>query len=194
MKRLRDIARTAGVNLVREDASRQLVNDMVSRVRATQPAATELRKLEKDAKLFEKTFALEAGPEDALAEVAQEPPAQQNRFRGRSFLLTFNWDFLGATLPDGTPAAEDVEKLWRLWKQWRKEKKKELGVTHSSHTLEESLHSDIYRVHFHWKLDLREAIDSRTGEPFHFHGVRPDVRKPWAGEGDVTAWQQGAPR
>ena len=46
VKQLRDFARAAGITQVREDAGRQLVTDMVSKVRATGPAATELKNRE----------------------------------------------------------------------------------------------------------------------------------------------------
>ena len=49
------------------------------------------------------------------------------RLRGKSFLLTYNWDFLGKVFPDGTAAAITSEELWNLWRAWRKLKKRELG-------------------------------------------------------------------
>ena len=49
------------------------------------------------------------------------------RLRGKSFLLTYNWDFLGRAFPDSTAAAATSEDLWNLWRAWRKSKKRELG-------------------------------------------------------------------
>ena len=65
VKQLRSFARTAGVALAREDASRAAVFDMVSRVRASGPPAATLLKLEKEFKLCERTFPPHADLEDA---------------------------------------------------------------------------------------------------------------------------------
>jgi len=102
--------------------------------------------------------------------------------------LTYNWDFLGKPLKDGTPAPADASSLWELWKAWKAEKKEELNVFRSTSTLEQSLESTLEgRLHLHWKVELRKAIDHTTLDSFLFHGVRPDARSPWQEEGGKTA-------
>ena len=104
----------------------------------------------------------------------------QFRLRGTSFLFTYNWDFLGQAFPDGTSAPRTVEDLWRMWRKWKKQKKKEMGVARSTSTMEESLHAVVdRRVHLHWKVDLKVALDWSSKKGAAFHGVLPDVRRQW---------------
>jgi hypothetical protein len=94
-------------------------------------------------------------------------------------LFTYNWDFFGRPLPDGTAAPATEADLWGLWRTWKGRTKREAGVARSTHTMERSLASALRgRVHFHWKVDLRDAVDLRSTASFAFHGVRPDVRPP----------------
>ena len=184
---LRDIARKCSVSLVPDTASRAAVSGMVADIRTSTGYAAVKKQLEKTFKLYESTFtAAVASASSQLSasvqavEVAPQSLPKGFRLRGRSFLLTYNRDFLGKPLPDGTPCPGTVDKLWALWLQWKKAKKKELGVVKSSSTLEESLHGDMLgRVHFHWKVDLAEPIDHTTVDAFRFHGVGPDSRTPW---------------
>ena len=61
-------------------------------------------------------------------------------------------------------------------------------VVRSTSTLEQSLHSpDEDRVHFHWKVDLADALDARSTEAFAFNGVRPDGRSTWEARGSAAA-------
>ena len=61
-------------------------------------------------------------------------------------------------------------------------------VVRSTSTLERSLHSpDEDRVHFHWKVDLADALDARSTEAFAFNGVRPDGRSTWEPRGSAAA-------
>ena len=116
---------------------------------------------------------------DEAAAPADETPAGRDKFRmrGASFLLTYNWRFYEKRLPDGTPTPQTEDDLWRLWKRWKAGSKKALGVTQSSSTMEQSLKSlHKGRVHFHWKLNLKQAVDQTTTDSFAFHGIRPDVR------------------
>ena len=72
----------------------------------------------------------------------------------------------------GTPA-----ELWQTWLDWNKEQEQELEVLQSTSTLERSLQSDLAdRVHFHWKVNLKEALDEPDTSLFAFHGVKPDTR------------------
>ena len=98
--------------------------------------------------------------------------------RGISFLLTYNHDFFGTQLPDGTGPFDSPQELWQDWKTWKAAKKAERGVTKSTHKMEASLESELVgRVHIHWKVDLAEAVDTTDRSPWFYHGVKPDIRK-----------------
>ena len=89
------------------------------------------------------------------------------RVRGKSQLCTYNWDFMGAPLPDGLPPAKSAADLWRMWGTWEAERKVRLSVRRSTSTMEESLLSDCDgRVHIHWKVDLAEPMDHPDVSPF----------------------------
>ena len=61
-------------------------------------------------------------------------------------------------------------------------------MVRSTSTLVRSLHSpNPDRVHLHWKVDLANAVDTRTTEVFAFHGVRPDARSTWEARGSAAA-------
>ena len=121
------------------------------------------------------------GGTTSQAAASQDVAKSKIRLRGRSFLLTYNWDFFGKATKDGTAPAVGPPELWSAWLVWKKAKKKELGVSRSTSTMEESLNSGLaYRVHFHWKIDLKEAIDHSTKDAFLLWGIPPDVRSPWA--------------
>lgn len=197
---LRDAARKCSVQLVADTSGRDAVTGMVAAVRASAGYAGVRKDLEKAFKLYEGTFgadgALEAGGSSAAAAGAlaavSSKPKKEFRLRGRSFLLTYNWDFFGKRLRDGTAKLESVEALWSLWLAWKKEKKKELGVVKSTSTMEESLHgAEGWRVHFHWKVDLEEAIDHTTVDAFRFHGIGPDTRVPWV-QTEAAKFARGA--
>ena len=104
VQKLKAFAKTAGVDPVRkDDASRAVVTEMVGKIRLSGAPDATLRKVEKEFALYVGTFdttAAAAVPQEAAAET--ETPA--NRYRGKSFLLTYNWDFFGTDLPDGTAA------------------------------------------------------------------------------------------
>ena len=190
VKKLREFARTCRVAVVRDDAGRQQIGEMMQRIRRAKGHADTKRDAEAVFKLYEGTFAIQpvVAPVAALGASADTDTATSNRIRGRSFLLTYNWDYFGKALPDGTSALADAGSLWSLWLTWKRQQKKNLGVTRSTSTLEESLGSALVgRVHFHWKIDMREPVDHTTPDAFLFHGIRPDVRKPWQEEGCKTA-------
>ena len=182
VQKLRVAARACGVALVADDAGRKKVQGMMSKIRASEGGADTKEKAETAFAAFEATFA--PAQDDAPAAHAQargEQPQERNqragfRLRGRSFLLTYNWKFLSRTLPDGTPAPASHDDLWNLWLAWKKGKKQELGVAQSTSTLERSLDSkDKDRVHFHWKVNLKESIDWDKTDNFAFHGVKPNA-------------------
>ena len=58
------------------------------------------------------------------------------RLRGKSFLLTYNWDFFGKAFPDGSPPAASPGALWTSWRVWTAGKKQELGVERITSTVE----------------------------------------------------------
>ena len=108
---------------------------------------------------------------------AEDTAAGTFRLRGKSFFLSYNWDFFGKPLPDGTPASRDSAELWRLWQTWEEDRVKSLRVNENSSTLERSLHSNTPdRVHFHWKVNLKDSVDQVGTAGFQFHGVKPGVR------------------
>ena len=148
---------------------------MMEQVRGSAGNQADKRGAEKVFKLYEATF-------DVLPKAPQPTAVAKKgfRLRGRSFLFTYNWDFMGRTLPDGTPALKDTAALWALWLPWKTGLRRKLGIKKHSSTLEESLESKLLgRVHLHWKVDLLEPIDHSTLDAFLFHGVRPDARATW---------------
>ena len=48
------------------------------------------------------------------------------------------------------------------------------------------------RVHFHWKVDLAEAINHWTVNVFRFHEIGPDVRTPWQAPGEEVKQARGS--
>lgn len=191
-KAVRDMGKLAqecDVQRAHEDAGRKKVTEMVEAVRASSTSALNKAKLERLFAKYEKTFA--SAPEQsssqqtgstvsaAPAPAATVGPEQHpQRLRGTSFLNSYNWDFFGKAFPDGTPPAKDHADLWRLWLCWKKSLKKELRISKSTHTMEESLESSLSgRVHFHWKINLKAPLNKPTNTVFAFHGIKPDTRK-----------------
>jgi len=173
VRALRAVAQRVGVPGVGDNASRAKVQTMVAGILA---ATSEERTRKKVAKLvasYEATFKSPGVSAPAPA-AAPEPSV---RFRGKSMLLTYNWDFFGKAFPDGTAAADDVRGLWQLWRTWKAHKKQEIEVVRSTHTLEKSIHATglADRFHIHWKVDFKTAVDWTTTESVSFHGVRPNV-------------------
>ena len=197
VKPLRAIARAFGVPQVRDNAPREKVPAMVAGIRKQPLERGDRQKLEDAVSAYLASFpgvpdyAHPAGAGDD----ASGSYAAGFRVRGRSFLLTYNRLFADRAFPDGTPPAASNDDLWSLWCDWKKRKKKELGVEESTSTLEESLDSeDAGRVHFHWKLNLKKAIDNATPVVFAFHGVVPDVRPTVALTSQTPAGTLKAPR
>ena len=203
VQELRAAARTCEVAPVAsDDAARKKVVEMMGKIRASEGSPDTKEKAETTFAAYEATYAPAADDAPAAQAEAQGERPQQRaeregfRLRGRSFLLTYNWKFLSRNLPDGTPAPATPEDLWQLWLAWKKGKKRELGVAQSTSTLERSLESkDTDRVHFHWKVNLKEAIDTNTTESFAFHGVRPNAEPtvvPQTTNADGTKRPRGA--
>jgi hypothetical protein len=208
---LLQVARLIGVAGCRKDAGREGIDQTMADIRKSEGAAALKTKAEAAYRQYKSTFSrnkhlrlltkrpakkvtiVEAGgpgeEEAAAGETPRIPKPRCIRLRGRSFLLCYNWDFFGRDFPDGTDKSKDSATLWQVWKKWKAAKKKELAVRRSTSTMEESLNSELLgRVHFHWKIDLKEAIDHSTTDALVFHGIRPDVRYTW---GDLTVQEGG---
>ena len=171
VKELRAFARQTGVTQVRDDSSRARVEAMFQNIVAKAKAETK----SEVTKLFEKyqsSFKVEP-----VSLPVQSVATETFRLRGRSFLFTYNWDFFHKALPDGTRAVADAASLWNLWQGWEQVVVRKLGVTQYTSTLERSLQSfTTGRVHFHFKVNLKEAVDQVGTSGWEFHGVRPDGR------------------
>lgn len=171
VKELRAFARQTGATQVRDDSSRTRVEAMFQSIVAKAAGDTKSKVTE----LFEKyqsSFKVEpvSLPDQSVA-------TETFRLRGRSFLFTYNWDFFHKALPDGTRALADNASLWKLWQGWEQVVVRNLGVTQYTSTLERSLQSATTdRVHFHFKVNLKTALDQVGTAGWEFHGVRPDGR------------------
>ena len=169
VQKLRVVARSCKVSLCRDDCGMDKVRAMVEAIRASEGPTEDKEEAERYFSAFAATFGT------SVPATVGQPTGF--RLRGRSFLLTYNWDFLNKALPDGTAPLCTPSSVWRLWKLWKKQKQEELNVILSTSTLERSLHSPTPdRVHLHWKVNLQEAVDFSSAEVFEFHGVRPDAR------------------
>jgi len=173
-------ARTLKVEPVRDSAKRAKVEGMMALIRQAKAPKKQRKAAEEAKKQAEEAFTKYLA---SFAKGAGEQPGQQQpqqpefRVRGRSLLLTYNWDYFNEAFPDGQPAAASKEELWKLWMQWCEESQKALGVTQDTSTLEASLHSaDGDRVHFHRKLNLAKPVDESDTSKFAFHGVRPNAQ------------------
>ena len=209
VQKLNSFAKRLGVAALKNDsAGHDAVDKLMVRMRRARTRANDDRK---DAKtqaeevytLWKATFltvadaaadtdTVEGTPPPAGGTAEEEKDKEKVdtldgfRLRGKGFLFNYNWNFFGKPFPDGTPQPSTVTELWQLWKRWKNGKKEERGVKWSSHTMEESLASALKgRVHFHWKVDLHEAIDHSTPRAFAFHGVVPHVRTTFGQAHDV---------
>ena len=171
VQELRKIARSCGSRVTpRDDVKRDLVVDMVQGIRDSDGDAELKRKAERVFLSYNSSFA---------GQLPSNGPGLPHSFRmrGRSFLLTYNWDFFSKPFPDGTPKVNTRSELWRLWRNWKADKKKAWSVAKSTSTMEASERSHVQgRVHLHWKIDLPNPSDQNSTAGFEFCGVRPDAR------------------
>ena len=177
VQELRALARECGVQQCRDDSGEAKVKAMLESI--VSAASSENVTLARDAFRRYQECLHPEGRAETPAEKTQEQVATASSFRlrGTSFLLTFNWDFFGKPLPDGTKSPASAEELWSVWCSWRSERARTLGVKQSTSTLEASLNSELAgRVHLHWKVNLEKSVDTCDVSPFAFHGVRPDFR------------------
>lgn len=125
---LRTAARACCVPLVRDDVGRDRVTKFAAAIRNSAGPANQKTAADVAFQAYEKTW--------QVPQATEAPKKGGWRLRGRSFLLTYNWDFLGLPFPDGTPAATTPGQLWRLWKAWKEQKKAAQKVQQSTSTLE----------------------------------------------------------
>ena len=115
VKELRTYARQVKVTQARDDSGRAKVEAMYRKIIAK--ASVEVKRLvEEKFKAYTETFKTEVATSPA-----EDTAAGAFRLRGKSFLLSYNWDFFGKPLPDGTPASRDSAELWRLWQTWEED-------------------------------------------------------------------------
>ena len=171
------MAKRCGVTLVRDDVGKE-------QVCAFAEAIADSAASDGDKALAQEALTAYTATWSVLPEIAEDqeedtpqPGQKPVRFRGKSFLFTFNWLFLAKALPDGAGPFSTPAGLWKEWKAWKAHKKRALNVVQSTSTVERSLKSpDANRLHIHWKVNLKEAVDTTSREMFAFHGVLPDVR------------------
>ena len=85
---------------------------------------------------------------------------ETGRIRGKSLMFTYNFDFYGRPLPGREEPMASEDDLWERWRVWSIAKGEEIGIVRETSTLELSLDSDLSgRVHIHWKVDLKKAVD-----------------------------------
>ena len=169
LRELRRVAGLAGVAVVRDDAGKAKVTAMMLDIRAASGLeAATLQSAEEMFRRYEHTFG---------ADTDHKQPPEGFRLRGKSFLLTYNWDYFNKPFPNGAPPPSTPAELWGMWRSWKHERARLPGVRQSTSTLEASLRSDIEgRVHLHWKVDLEGAPNQTTTDGLDFVGVRPDAR------------------
>ena len=110
---LNDLASACGVTCVRRNASYAKVMAMVDAIRGSPGSASVRAKLKRLVRKYDATF-----PGTGSASCAAPPAAaatSTQRYRGVSFLCTYNWDFLNVAFPDGTQPAVDMKGLWDTW-------------------------------------------------------------------------------
>ncbi len=176
---LRKAGKACDVPLIRDTAAREKVVEFAQAIQNSGGPADEKTAASRAYEAYVATWPAEdEDDQDEDDEEVEEVVVVGWRLRGKSFLLTYNWDFWGKAFPDGTPAATTVAELWGLWRAWKAKKKKEQKVEQSTSTLEASLKSlDAGKVHFHWKVNCADEFDEPNTECFAFHGVFPDARR-----------------
>ena len=111
VQHLRRLARECGAPVVRDDAKREKVNEMINAIRQALGPPEVKASAEAVFLHYEKTFetvAVAATTEES----AVIPPGF--RLRGKSFSFTYNWDYLNRDLPDGTPYLASTADVWKL--------------------------------------------------------------------------------
>ena len=112
---LRAAAKKCKVPLIRDDVGRERVTEFAGAIRDSTGPADQKQSAAAAFEAYELIW--------PTAVPTPQPPGGW-RMMGRSFLLTYNWDFLGRPFKDGTPPAATTAELWGLWRLWKKEKRK----------------------------------------------------------------------
>ena len=130
VKELRTYARQVKVTQARDDSGRAKVEAMYRKIIAK--ASVEVKRLvEEKFKAYTETFKTEVATSPA-----EDTAAGAFRLHGKSFLLSYNWDFFGKRLPDGTSCFNDAGDLWAGWQRWEAERAASFAVKQSTSTLE----------------------------------------------------------
>ena len=174
VKQLAALAKRCGLEGVGRQAKKEDVLKLGKAIQDSR-ASVDLKAEAQTATLaYQATF--QGGSSSSTAQPSQSAEVGF-RLRGKSFLFTYNWDYLHKALPDGTVISPSPQNLWHNWCTFVKEAEKALGVLLSTYTMETSVHSDhAERYHIHWAVDLETAIDHTSTLAFAFHGIRPDGR------------------
>ena len=105
VKTLRTAAKTAGVLVVPDGAARAKVQTMAEAIAASS-ASADVRQGAADAlAAYVATYADDGPLEEAPAPGGAASSGDGFRLRGRSFLLTYNWDFFRRELPRRLPCS-----------------------------------------------------------------------------------------
>ena len=152
IRTMAQIARTCGVEAVHDSTGRSKVKEMMENIRASTCSPEDKASAETAWTAYEATFetgGVADAPQEQAQHQANEPEPSQTtrgfRLRGRSFLFTYNWNFLGKALPDGTPPPATADEVWHMWLAWKATCEQEQRVKKSTSTLEESLASNTER-------------------------------------------------
>ena len=125
VRELRKVAGLAGVAAVRDIASKAKVTGMMVGIRAASGLeAAVLQSAEEAFQRYEGTFGADA----------DHKHPEGFRLRGKSFLLTYNWDYFNKPFPNGTPPPSTPAELWGMWRSWKHERARLLGVKHGTST------------------------------------------------------------
>ena len=141
VRSLRALARKLGVeDVAGDEVGRAQVASLAERLARVTGHSRDKKEASKLFKEYELTYSSTSGGSaerkengaGTAGEVAEQPDVVVLRVRGKSFLLTYNWDFMGKPFPDGTGAVEDAAELWGLWLVWKNQAKAALGYHASS--------------------------------------------------------------
>ena len=121
---LNSAAKQCGVQGVTDESGRPKVLDLLQKIRQSAGPEAAKTSAESTWTKYEATFSQTAASQDEQ----ETQPANSFRLRGKSFLFTYNWDFLNRALPDGTPSPANTDELWQMWLGWTQRSEQELKV------------------------------------------------------------------
>ena len=119
---LRKLARSVDVTQAKDTASNDKVMAMITSI--------------KGKRLSPKQCSVLGGAEAAYLRTFQPQGSSDNPsansggalLRGRSFMLTYNWDLMAANFSEETPKVDTRELLWEAWCAWMPQLVQQLGV------------------------------------------------------------------